>query len=93
MILNKLGSPRHERMIRDALEPSGTPVVGALHRNAGLHSPSRHLGLVQASERSDLEKFINTAADLVEASVDIDALMALAVPGQSRPWYSSHVNA
>lgn len=80
VILNKLGSPRHERMIRDALEPSGIPVVGAVHRNAGVHSPSRHLGLVQASERSDLEDFIDTVADLVEASVNIDALMALAAP-------------
>ncbi len=82
VILNKLGSPRHERMIRDALEPSGIPVVGAVHRNAGLHSPSRHLGLVQASERPDLEAFIETAADLVDGSVDIAAILALATPAR-----------
>ena len=80
VILNKLGSPRHERMIRDALKPSGIPVVGAVHRNASLHTPSRHLGLVQASERPDLEAFIETAADLVDASVDIPALLELATP-------------
>jgi cobyrinic acid a,c-diamide synthase len=80
VILNKLGSPRHERMIRDALKPSGIPVVGAVYRNASLHTPSRHLGLVQASERPDLEAFIETAADLVDGSVDIPALLELARP-------------
>lgn len=80
VILNKLGSPRHERMIRDALEPSGIPVVGAVYRNAGLHTPSRHLGLVQASERPDLEAFIETAADLMDGSLDIPAILDLAAP-------------
>jgi cobyrinic acid a,c-diamide synthase len=80
VILNKLGSPRHERMIRDALKPSGIPIVGAVYRNSGLHSPSRHLGLVQASERPDLEAFIETAADLVDGSVDIPAILGLAAP-------------
>lgn len=80
VILNKLGSPRHERMIRDALEPSGIPVVGAVYRNTSLHTPSRHLGLVQASERPDLEAFIETAADLVGGSVDIPAILGLAAP-------------
>ncbi len=80
VILNKLGSSRHERMIRDALKPSGIPVVGAVYRNSGLHSPSRHLGLVQASERPDLEAFIETAADLVDGSVDIPAILGLAAP-------------
>ncbi len=80
VILNKLGSPGHERMIRDALELSGIPVVGAVHRNSGLHSPSRHLGLVQASERTDLEAFIETGADLVDGSIDIATILALATP-------------
>lgn len=80
VILNKIGSPRHERMIRDALEPSGIPVVGAVYRNASLHTPSRHLGLVQASERPDLEAFIETAADLVDGSVDMAAISRLAAP-------------
>ena len=80
VILNKLGSSRHEKMVRNALAASGIPVIGAIHRTASLHSPSRHLGLVQASERDDLEQFLNTAADLIQDAVDVDALLALAEP-------------
>ena len=89
VILNKVGSARHERILRMALEPTGLRVFGALYRNADLHTPSRHLGLVQAEERDDLEDFLDLAAGIVAQSVDIEALMALAQPieaaGQSLP--------
>jgi cobyrinic acid a,c-diamide synthase len=82
VILNKLGSPRHERMIRDALAPLNIPVLGAIYRTAQLKTPSRHLGLVQAAEHPDLENFLDTAAALVQASVDLDAVIALAQTSQ-----------
>ncbi|MCP5071961.1 MAG: cobyrinate a,c-diamide synthase [Rhodobacteraceae bacterium] len=80
VILNKVGSERHERMLRAALEPTGLQVFGVVYRNAELHTPSRHLGLVQAEERADLEGFLDLAAGIVSQSVDIDGLVALAQP-------------
>lgn len=80
VILNKVGSPRHEKMVRKALGAVGLPVLGALHRNPELVHPSRHLGLVQANERADLDAFIDRAADAVEAAIDLDALTGLAEP-------------
>ena len=80
VILNNTGSDRHEKMLRDALSGTGLPVLGAVRRQAGLSHPSRHLGLVQAQERPDLEAFLNHVADIVETSVDLDRLLALAVP-------------
>jgi len=80
VILNKLGSARHEAMLRAALAPVGLPVVGAVPRAVGLEHPSRHLGLVQAGERPDLEAYLERAAALVEEHVDLDALIALAHP-------------
>ncbi len=80
VILNRVGSARHAAMLRRALVPNGLPVLGAVPRAAGLVHPSRHLGLVQAQERPDLDAFIDHAADLVEAHLDIDALLALAKP-------------
>jgi cobyrinic acid a,c-diamide synthase len=77
LILNKVGSPRHEAMLRGALEEIGIPVLGAVYRQANLETPSRHLGLVQAQERDDLEAFLESAADIVEKSVDIERLMSL----------------
>ncbi|PIE06672.1 MAG: cobyrinic acid a,c-diamide synthase [Rhodobacterales bacterium] len=78
VILNKVGSPRHEKMLRDALAPSGLPVIGAMYRSSGLEHPSRHLGLVQAGEHPDLDAWLDRVADKVAASVDMVALAALA---------------
>lgn len=77
VILNKVGSPRHEAMLRRALGPVGLPILGAVYRDAGLETPSRHLGLVQANERDDLEEFLNNTASIVEKSVNIDKLISL----------------
>lgn len=84
VILNQIGSPRHETMISRAINALGIPVLGAVLRQKELQTPSRHLGLVQASEHTDLENFIETAAGLLENGVDLDALVDLAVTvGQS----------
>lgn len=79
VILNRLGSARHEAVVRAAVE-TVLPVLGALPRRDDLALPSRHLGLVQAGERDDLAGFIARAADWVEAGCDIEAVFADAVP-------------
>ncbi|MEM1078408.1 MAG: cobyrinate a,c-diamide synthase [Pseudomonadota bacterium] len=80
VILNKVGSARHEALLRAALSPLDIPVLGALHRDAELGTPSRHLGLVQAQERADLRSFLDLAGTRVGEAVDLDALCALAAP-------------
>ncbi len=73
VILNNVGSARHETMLRHAL--SGITIFGVLPRNPALAQPSRHLGLVQAQERDDLLAFLDQAADLVSETIDITALL------------------
>ncbi len=51
VILNRVGSARHEEILRDALAGIGMPVVGALRRDDAVAVPSRHLGLVPVAER------------------------------------------
>jgi cobyrinic acid a,c-diamide synthase len=80
IMLNNTGSDRHEAMLRRALAPLGLPVLAALRRNPALAQPSRHLGLVQAAERPDLEQFLDTAADALATTLDRDALLSLAAP-------------
>jgi cobyrinic acid a,c-diamide synthase len=80
VILNATGSERHEVILTRALAPLGLPVLGAIRRDRALSQPSRHLGLVQAGERPDLDAFLDAAADRVEAGIDLDALLALAAP-------------
>lgn len=79
VILNKVGSDRHEVMLREALEEAGMPVLGVLRRAPQVAAPSRHLGLVPVAERhSDALAAVSALADQVRAGCDLDALMALA---------------
>lgn len=84
VILNRIGSDRHRAMLTRAVEAEGLPVLGALPRAETLSHPSRHLGLVQAEERPDLDAFLDSAADRAERHLDLDALLALAA-GPSLP--------
>ncbi|WP_327291713.1 cobyrinate a,c-diamide synthase [Streptomyces sp. NBC_01198] len=90
VLLNKVGSDRHERILREALEEVGVPCLGAMRRDTGLVVPSRHLGLVPAAERAtDARHFVRAAAAAVRESCDLDALLALArtAPAlQAEPW-------
>ncbi|MEM7241180.1 MAG: cobyrinate a,c-diamide synthase [Pseudomonadota bacterium] len=80
LILNKIGSARHEQILRAALRPTGLPILGAIPRDARLELPSRHLGLVQAGEHQDLELFISDAADLISEHVDLEKLHSISAP-------------
>ncbi|WP_086710223.1 cobyrinate a,c-diamide synthase [Streptomyces antimycoticus] len=79
VILNKVGSDRHEAMLREALEGCGVPVFGALRRTREVRAPSRHLGLVPVAERQ--AEAVDAAAALaarVREGCDLEGLLALA---------------
>jgi cobyrinic acid a,c-diamide synthase len=79
VILNRVGSDRHELLLRQALEEVGVPVVGSIARSDAVVTPSRHLGLIPAAERHDeADRTVTALADLIEASVDLAAVRAIA---------------
>ncbi|MGK5627405.1 cobyrinate a,c-diamide synthase [Streptomyces sp. URMC 123] len=79
VILNKVGSDRHEQLLREALEESGVPVMGVLRREQRVRTPSRHLGLVPVAERhSDALEAVRAMAAHVRQGCDLEALLALA---------------
>lgn len=87
VILNKVGSDRHEMLLRDALDESGVPVMGVLRRAEQVATPSRHLGLVPVAERrGDAVAAVAAMGAQVSGGCDLDALMALArsAPGRLR---------
>jgi cobyrinic acid a,c-diamide synthase len=90
VILNRVGSERHERILRDACEEVGTPVLGALRRADAVAAPSRHLGLIPAAERhAEALASVDAMATLIAASVDLDAVAAVArsaSPLTATPW-------
>jgi cobyrinic acid a,c-diamide synthase len=80
VVLNRLGSERHRSLIADALAPLRIPLLGAIPRDETLVLPERHLGLVQASEHSDLAQRLERLAAMAERHLDLDAIMSIATP-------------
>ncbi|MFE9775907.1 cobyrinate a,c-diamide synthase [Streptomyces sp. NPDC005931] len=79
VILNKVGSDRHEALLREALDSAGVPVLGVVRRAAPVETPSRHLGLVPVAERGAAAvDAVAAMGELVAGGCDLEALVALA---------------
>ncbi len=89
VILNRVSSRGHERILRNALGERRIPVFGAVRETPALHLPSRHLGLVQASE-SDGPPLADAANAIPESVVEAVRTharhFALEPPGH-RAWH------
>ena len=77
VILNRVATTRHERMLTDALAPVGIPVLGVLPRRESLVLPERHLGLVLPDEITAFDSIVEAAAGVVEEFVDLNRLLAI----------------
>ena len=90
VILNRVGSATHERMLREAIAPLNIPVLGVLRRDTQIHTPDRHLGLVPASEhRAEALSALDAAGEAVTRSCDLDAIFRLAGSAgrlDAEPW-------
>ena len=71
VILNRVASPRHERLTRLGMERAGVKVLGSLPRRGDLALPERHLGLIQAVEHPDLDAAIAGYATFLREHVDL----------------------
>jgi cobyrinic acid a,c-diamide synthase len=91
VILNRVGSPRHEEVLRQACEHAGVAVLGAIPRADELSVPSRHLGLVTAVEHGEQARAaVDAMIELVGRHVDLAAVAAAAAGRVSaEPWSSA----
>jgi cobyrinic acid a,c-diamide synthase len=79
VILNRVGSPGHESLLRQALQPLGVPVLGALRRDDAFTWRDRHLGLIPVVEASDeTSASIGRLAAAIEVSLDLEAIVQVA---------------
>ncbi len=81
VVLNRLASAGHERMVRDALAsmPSPVPVVGALYRDDRLAWRDRHLGLVPVAERpTEIGAALEVLAEAMRTACDLQAIVTIA---------------
>ncbi|TDC46245.1 cobyrinate a,c-diamide synthase [Micromonospora sp. KC207] len=91
VILNRVASPRHEALLREALDDVGVPVYGAVRRHElPPVLPARRHGLVPVIGRdADALRAVRRLGEAVAATLDLDRLLTLArsapaVPGE--PW-------
>lgn len=79
VVLNRVGTARHERMVRAAIaRAGGPPVLGAIPRLRQEWLPGRHLGLVTVAEHPRHEEALQAVARAVEEHVDLEAVLAIA---------------
>ena len=79
VILNRVAGPRHERVLRESIEEaSSVPVIGSIRKMPLESFPQRHLGLLPLYEHPRAVEFLESAAHVVESSVDMDRLLEIA---------------
>jgi cobyrinic acid a,c-diamide synthase len=80
VIANKVGSEGHFKLVKEAIEQEcGVPVLGFLKREDLIEIPERHLGLLPAIERGELEPLFENLANLVTSNIDLDRIIELSV--------------
>lgn len=81
VLANRVGTLRHAQLLEGSLT-DGLRWYGGLSRETGIELPSRHLGLVQASELNDLDVRLDAAAAALGASCEssLPPAVAFAAP-------------
>jgi cobyrinic acid a,c-diamide synthase len=86
VILNQIARPRHEDIIRKAIEQyCGIPVLGALPRLKCAVFPERHMGLVPPQEHATAIRAVTTARELAQKYLDLDGLWQVAAGAPPLP--------
>ncbi len=79
VIANQVGSVGHYEIVKAAIEQEcNVPVLGYMKKEQDIDIPSRHLGLIPAIERGELNPFFDKLAHLISETIDIDRLYELA---------------
>ncbi|MFZ5651870.1 MAG: cobyrinate a,c-diamide synthase [Bacillota bacterium] len=79
VILNKVARPRHESMLRQAIERyCGIPVLGVVPKGRQFTIPDRHLGLIPAAERDELAASVEEIGRAALRFFDMDKIMEVA---------------
>ena len=77
VILNRLGSENHQKMIEEAMAGIGMPVLGAVRRDNLLTMPERHLGLLPVEENQD-RQVVDAMGEAMGRQINLTALLQIA---------------
>jgi len=76
IILNKIGSKKHENMCRQALANLKIPILGSILKNSE-SMESRHLGLIPVKEQKSLQNKIRKISREISDNLDIDKIIQI----------------
>ena len=65
IILNKIGSKKHENLCRTALKKTKIPIIGAIPKNSLLNIESRHLGLLSTLDNKTLKNKVEKISKII----------------------------
>jgi len=77
IILNKIGSKKHEILCRTALEKTKLPIVGVIPKNLLLNLKSRHLGLISTLDNKTQKHQIEKISKIISKSLDINKIIEI----------------
>jgi len=77
IILNKIGSKKHEILCRDALEKTKLPIVGIIPKNPNLNLESRHLGLISTYDNKILKNKLEKTSKIISESLDVNGIIKI----------------
>ena len=92
IILNKIGSKKHEILCRNALEKTKIPIVGVILKNPLLNIKSRHLGLISTLDKKILKNQIEKTSKIISEFIDIHQIIKILknqidLPKKSKPMH------
>jgi len=76
IILNKIGSKKHENMCKQALAGIKVPILGSILKNSE-SMESRHLGLIPVKEQRSLQNKIRKISREISDNLDIDKIVQI----------------
>lgn len=85
IILNQVSEMFYPELKRVMEQELSIPVLGYLPKVEELVLESRHLGLVMPDEIEQIEHKVNALANLLEQTIDIDQLLAIAAKAPELP--------
>jgi len=90
IILNKLGSKKHEILCRNALEKTKIPIIGVIPKNPLLNMESRHLGLISTLNNKNMKNQIEKISKIISKSLDVSQIIKIIknpidLPKKSKP--------
>ena len=85
IILNKIGSKKHEQLCRNALIKTNIPIIGMIPKNNLLSMESRHLGLISTLDKKNLKLQIEKISKIISPFLDFKQIFKILKKTSSLP--------